>query len=176
MTLTRDDALRLLLRHRAMLLGYISMILADNHLVEDVFQEVAIIVVEKSSDLDDAEGFGAWARKIARFKALQALERRSRAPALVDQSILDLIEADWAAGDATPGAHLSEALRGCLEKLSPHSRQLIELRYQRGLGGKAISQTLGQPLNTVYVALSRTYRALASCVKLRLSQERVAYE
>ena len=172
----RDESLRLLLSHRAMLMGYIGMIVRDSHTAEDVFQEVAIIVVEKARTLANREDFPRWARKIARFKALKAVHSRVSAPSIVDESLLDLLEEDWASDDQAEPAPSSEALQHCLGALTPYARQLIELRYGKSLTGKALAESLGQPVNTIYVALSRTYRALAACVRTRLSREGLAYE
>lgn len=169
MALDQDAVLRLLLTHRAMLVGYIGSIVRDGHLAEDIFQNVSLIVVKKGTALEDPAAFPAWARRIARFEALNALRREGKSPQPLDDHLLDLLEAHWSAGDDAEGAR-AEALRGCLEKLTSRSRQLIELRYRENVSGTDLARRLSQPLNTVYVALSRIHRALSACIRLRLSQ------
>jgi RNA polymerase sigma-70 factor (ECF subfamily) len=169
MILDQATLVRLLLSHRAMLVGYIGSIVRDPHLAEDVFQNVSIIVLKKAAALQDAASFAVWARKIARFEALNAVRREEKAPRPLQQEVLDLLETHWDAGDP-PASAESDALKDCLSKLAPRSRQVVELRYQENVSGKALAERLAQPLNTVYVALSRAHRALLACVKLRLSQ------
>jgi RNA polymerase sigma-70 factor (ECF subfamily) len=169
----QDRLLLLLLAHRAMLLGYITSIVREAHLAEDVFQNVALIVLNKGHQVSNEEQFPGWARKVARLEALSALRKQKKAPRLLDQAVLELLEDHWRAGDAVSESAAAEALRGCLEKLSPRARRLIELRFVQNLSGKALAANLAQPVNTVYVSLSRIYRVLSSCIKRGLAPEGV---
>ena len=175
MAVDQEHILRLLLAHRAMIVGYITFMVRDGHLAEDVFQEVALVVLKKTGDLESPAGFPAWVRQIARFKALQVLDKKKQSPQPIDQAILELLEDAWAADDRTPAALAAEALAECVQKLSSRARQMIELRYVDRLSGKDLAEKLSQPLNTVYVSLSRIYRTLSSCVKQRMLQEGVSY-
>ena len=85
-------------------------------------------------------------------------------------SVLELLEDHWSSGDAAP-ASARKALRECVEKLSPYARQLIQMRYVDDLSGQEVAERLNRSPNTVYVALSRTYRHLAGCVERRLARE-----
>jgi RNA polymerase sigma-70 factor (ECF subfamily) len=166
----QERSVSLLLSHRAMLLGYIAAIVRDPDLAEDVFQNVAIVVLDKASAVTAADGFPAWARRVARLESLTALRKRKRDPELLDQSMLDLLEDQWSAGDADP-APARKALRECVEALSPYARRLIHMRYVQELSGQDVAERLNRSPNTVYVALSRTYRVLADCVERRLARE-----
>jgi RNA polymerase sigma-70 factor (ECF subfamily) len=166
----QERSVALLLSHRAMLLGYIASIVRDPDLAEDVFQNVAIVVLDKAGAVANDDGFPAWARRVARLESLTALRQRKRAPELLDQSMLDLLEDHWSAGDAGPAA-ARKALRECVEGLSPYARRLIQMRYVEELSGQDVAQRLNRSPNTVYVALSRTYRQLADCVERRLARE-----
>ncbi len=79
MGLDQDTALRLLLDHRGMLLGYVNSIVRDQHLAEDVFQEVSLLVVRKHRGIPARESFPGWVRRAARLEALSALRRKRRA-------------------------------------------------------------------------------------------------
>jgi RNA polymerase sigma-70 factor, ECF subfamily len=171
---SQDQLVQLLIGHRAMLLGYITLIVGDPHLAEDVFQEVAVVAVRKSDALKDVGGFPAWARQIARFKALNTLRARKNLPQALDDALLDLLEKDWAQEDGADRREQSDLLHACLDKLAPHARHLLELRFGRNVSGKALADSLGQPLNTVYVTLSRVYRTLSACLKA--SRREVVYE
>jgi RNA polymerase sigma factor (sigma-70 family) len=171
----QEKVVLLLLAHRAMLLGYITAIVGDAHLAEDVFQDVSLVVLKKGDALHDEGAFPAWARQVARLEALAALRRRKKHPEPLDPAVLELLDAHWRAGDAEPSA-VRAALGECLRRLSPQARRLIELRYVDGLRGPQVAEHLARPLNTVYVALSRTYRFLGGCIRRRLACEGAAHE
>jgi RNA polymerase sigma-70 factor, ECF subfamily len=165
MPVEQEVLVRRLLAERAMLLGYIASIVRDPHGVEDVFQDVALIVLKKRDELDDPSGFPAWARKVARLEALNAVRRRAKAPRPLDESVQDALDLRWNAGD---GGGSADALRTCLDRLSPRARLVVELRYRDDLSGQGLADRLAQPLNTVYVTLSRIHRALSDCLRGRL--------
>jgi RNA polymerase sigma-70 factor (ECF subfamily) len=166
----QERSVGLLLSHRAMLLGYVASIVRDPDLAEDVFQNVALVVLDKAAAVARDEEFPAWARRVARLESLAALRKRRRAPELLDQSVLELLEDEWSAGDAAP-VPARKALRECVEELSPYARQLIHMRYADGLSALDVAERVNRSPNTVYVALSRTYRHLAGCVERRLARE-----
>jgi RNA polymerase sigma-70 factor (ECF subfamily) len=166
----QERSVGLLLSHRAMLLGYVASIVRDPDLAEDVFQNVALVVLDKAAAVQRDEEFPAWARRVARLESLAALRKRRRSPELLDQSVLELLEDEWSAGDTAP-APARKALRDCVEKLSPYAQQLIRMRYVDGLSALDVAERVNRSPNTVYVALSRTYRHLAGCVERRLARE-----
>jgi RNA polymerase sigma-70 factor (ECF subfamily) len=162
-----DRLLRLLLMHRGMLLGYIQAILRDFHLAEDVFQDASLVILKKGLALQHEGDFPRWARKVCRLTALNSLRKQKRGPELLEPAMLDLLENEWDKDDKPESSLL--ALRECIEKLPVKARRLIEMRYVAGLPGNALAARLGQPPNTIYVALSRIYRNLSACVKKRLA-------
>jgi len=162
MAVEQEVLVRLFLAQRAMLLGYIGSLVRDAHLAEDVFQDVALVAIKKRAELADAEGFPAWARRIARLEAMNALRRRTKAPRPLDGAVLDVLDRHWDAAEEGPA---SVALRRCLKRLPPRSQKLVELRYRDDLSGQALADRLSQPLNTVYVTLARIHRALSECVR-----------
>jgi len=166
----QERAVALLLSHRAMLLGYVVSIVRDPDLAEDVFQNVAVVVLDKAGAVARDEDFPAWARRVARLESLTALRKRKRAPELLDHSVLEMLEGHWAATETAP-APARKALRECVEKLSPYARQLIRMRYVENLSAQDVADRLNRSPNTIYVALSRTYRHLAGCVQRRLARE-----
>ncbi|MBI3856655.1 MAG: sigma-70 family RNA polymerase sigma factor [Planctomycetes bacterium] len=168
MAVEHDVLVLLLLGHRAMLLGYLSSFVRDAHLAEDLFQDISLVILKKGGDLADPSGFPVWSRRIARLEALNALRRRGKAPRPLDDAVLDVLDRQWSATDeaASPAA---DALRDCLQRMPPRSRQLVDLRYRDGISGKELADKVSQPLNTVYVTLARIHRALSECVKGRLA-------
>jgi RNA polymerase sigma-70 factor (ECF subfamily) len=171
MSLSQDTAVRLLVTHRAMLLGWLRSVVRDSYLAEDLFQEVSIIVVKKCAEIRDAKDFPAWARSVARHKALHALRDRRSSRLVFSDELINLFETHWKARDNTRAVDQIDALNACLGRLSPYARRLIELRHEKKKCGADLAAELGRQLNAVYVALSRTYRTLANCIQQRLAIE-----
>jgi RNA polymerase sigma-70 factor, ECF subfamily len=166
----QESLVILLLRERVKLLAYIRAIVRDGHLAEDIFQDVAVLAVRKRDQIRDGRHFLAWMRLTARHIALK-LMRRNRHYLLLDESLLDQMEEIWAEHDLSPDADLLEALKDCVERLSPHARELVKLRYQDGISGPRLAEVVDRQLNTVYVALSRIHRTLGDCIKKRRAAE-----
>lgn len=165
-------ALRLLLACRGMLIGYINAITGDPTLTEDVFQEVSIVVLEKCGQVSGADGFKPWARTIARFQALKAVNRRKTSRAVLGDDLVAAIDHAWDELDREDeDGEALLALRRCLERITPRAQRLVQMRYHQNLPGARIAAILGQPLNTVYVAISRIHRSLAECVRGQLARQ-----
>lgn len=86
MALDETTIVRVLLAERARLLAYIWVIVRDVHLVEDVFQEVAALAVQKREELRDEAALPVWLRRTARFQALAALRDKSQGDCTISHS------------------------------------------------------------------------------------------
>jgi RNA polymerase sigma-70 factor (ECF subfamily) len=170
MSLTEEIVVRFLISHRSHLLAFIRGIVRDRDLAEDVYQEVCVTVVLKRDEIDDVGHLRNWCRQAARFRAIDALRKRNAGAYVMDQAVLDLVEADWAQRDDQTFERRREALRTCLEKLTPYVQELIRLRYGEGLSGAGLAKALDRQVNTVYVALSRAHNTLATCIRTRLAE------
>ena len=171
MALQQDVVVQLLLKHRGKLLGAIRAMVADQHLAEDIFQEVSIAAINKCGEIADVEHFAAWVRHAARFQALIALRNRNRLPRVLSENVLDALEAHWQQFDRQPDSDISEALRTCLDRLTPYARRLIETRYVEHKRGNDLAAALKRSLNTVYVALARVHNTLRECLRQELAKE-----
>lgn len=85
----------IVLRDRARLLAYIGAIVRDHHIAEDVLQEVSMLAMEKHETIKDADTLIPWLRVAARYRALKAVEKRSKRPVLMDAELLALLLAGW---------------------------------------------------------------------------------
>jgi RNA polymerase sigma-70 factor (ECF subfamily) len=171
MALQQDVVVQLLLKHRGKLVGSIRAMVADEHLAEDIFQEVSIAAVSKCDEIADVDHFGPWVRCAARLQALMALRNRNRLPRALSAEVLDALEQHWHRYDRQPDADLSDALRNCLDRLSPYAKQLVETRYTDGKRGNDLAAALRRSLNTVYVALTRVHHTLRDCLQQHFAEE-----
>lgn len=168
MPVTSEQILRLTLRERIRLIAYISTIVQDRHLAEDIFQDLSVDALNKAETINDEEHLQGWLRTAARFRAIDHLRRESRQPMSFSVELIAKLDDAWSTVDPEPANDSLEALRDCLGKMSPRARRLIELHYVDGLKGKAIADKMQRTTNAIYVAMSRVHQTLRECVKLRL--------
>jgi len=154
-------------------ISYIRAIVRDYNLAEDVFQEVSILALAKRESIKDEEHFGGWIRRTARLESLAALRRQGGVPRPLSGETLDLLDKTWDERGPSDQANKIEALRYCLEKLSPRSQWIIRLRYEQGMKGFELAEALQRPLNTIYVAVYRIHRALSECIRKHTALEGV---
>src|SRR4029079_5457199 len=158
---------QLVVKHRHELLAYLYSALPDYHAVEDLFQEVCLVVVQKAADFQDGTNFAAWARTIARHKLREQLRKRSGL--LLDDAFFDGLEQAFdEARAALDPAPRKEALRLCLSELQEGARQIVTLRYDEGLDPAAIADRMGRSRIAVNSLLQRIREILKECVERRL--------
>lgn len=169
--LTKESVIRRLLSERAMLLGYVRSLGLDEHLAEDVLQNVCIVVIEKYEQAKDWDHFGAWVRTIARYEALNAARRQRKTGQLFDERTMDILDQHWAQYDTQAERDERAAVvQRCIERLTPYARKLLRMRYQDGMRGADLAAAVERKVQSVYVALSRAHKAVGECVARGLGE------
>jgi RNA polymerase sigma-70 factor (ECF subfamily) len=168
--LTKETVIRRVLSDRASLLGYVRSLGLDEHLAEDVFQNVCLVVIEKFEQAKNWNHFGAWVRTIARFEAMNAARRQRKTGQLFDERIIDILDQHWNQYEQE-SERLDRAaiVQRCIERLTPYARKLLRLRYQEGMRGADLAAAVQRKVQSVYVALSRAHKAVGACVARSLS-------
>ena len=157
----------LFVQHLPALRGFVVSLVSDYSLVDDVVQETFLVVSTKAGDFKRGSNFRAWAWTIARYKVLQALQKK---PA--EQRLSDAVLESLCATDAAEEWLAEEQLRQlatCLGELAPRARQAVELRYQQAHKPPEIARRMGWSVEAVHVALSRARVVLRNCVQQRLA-------
>lgn len=162
-----EALVRVLIRDRAKLLGYIWAILRDHHLADDVFQDVTVLAIQRAADFSDEGHLLLWSRKTARFKALEVLRSKPYRTMSLSEETLDMLAQDWERADARNTEDEAEHLKGCVDQLTLRSKQILHLRYTEGLTGIQVAEAIDVTVGSVYVALTRIYQALAECIQQR---------
>lgn len=168
MPLSHRSFVQAMVKDQHRLLAYVLAIVADDHLAEDVVQEAFTLAFERFDTFVDENHLHAWLRETSRRKSLEMLRKTRRQPRVFDEKLLDLLEDQWRKVGVDDSSAMLDALRHCLQQLSPYSRQIIDARYGRGLTGDNLAAAVGRKFNTVYSALSRTHAALAECIQREL--------
>ncbi len=161
----QNAVVRIMWRNRSKLMAYIWTIVHDPHLADDIYQDVSITALAKHDEINDEDHLYKWLRQVARFKSLKALREKHRDPCAPSGELLERLEHAWERFDDSSDSDRMDALRCCLEKLSPYATRLIHLRYGEGLTGQSLADRVNRKVDTIYVALSRIHRSLLMCIR-----------
>jgi RNA polymerase sigma-70 factor, ECF subfamily len=135
------------------LFRYISSLVDDRALAEDVLQEVFIRIYRKLKWLKEPAAFRAWTYQIATREVFRYLRReRPWREQLRDEEKLNLIRAETN-NEAFP-TELLQQLPGLVAKLPPRSRAAIVLRYMHEMSLAETAAVLRIPVGTVKSRLS----------------------
>lgn len=167
----RDNVIRTLVSDRAKLLAYVWSIVRDDHAAEDLYQDVVVAAMSQIETFNDVLHILKWSRATLRNKALEHLRKQRSSASPLSADVLDVLEDHWAEQDTIAASDTADALRQCLSSLTSNARTLVEMRYGQGMRGTDIANSTGKSSHTVYVALSRAYKALGDCIRMRLAKE-----
>lgn len=137
---------------------------------DDVLQNISGVLWEKFGQFRRGEDFGRWACGVARLEILKyrRLSKRTKTIGLkedlTDRVLEDILQASSEANV------LYEAMRACLDKVSPWGRWVLMLRYESGKSVAEIARELGCTEAAVYKMLQRIHDALYECVEAELSR------
>ncbi len=167
---SQEQFVRRLTEHQNRIYGYIFSLLGDHSRASDVLQETNLVLWRRLDEFQPDRPFLPWALAIARLQVLAHLRDHKRDRLLLDAELVETIgrEAEHAAQQFDA---IREALRHCLELLTPRNRDLVERRYYRGVPLAEIAQTVGRTVGAIKSALLRIRRELAECVKRRLAAD-----
>ena len=166
--LSESSIVRILLRDRLQILSYLDSFLNDPSLSEDCYQDVCAAAVAKGEQFEDEAHVLRWAMRVGRNKSVDLCRKRSREPVVLDDDVLDLLEAEWL-GQSAPTSDFQadrlERLKGCLGSLTEASQRIVHLRYVDGMKTGRIAELLGRKVTTVYQALTRAHLTLRRCME-----------
>lgn len=174
-TLDQETVARLLLQQRMELTAYIQSIVRDIHMAEDVFQDVCVKAIKRHDTFNDAIHLAKWTRRVARNRSIDSLRRKENQTLVLNEEVLELLEADWPEEEQGAPTKAIEALRSCMGKMTPYSREILRLRYMEGLPGTQVAETLNRKVDTVYKALTRIHMGLRDCVKRQMTRREGDY-
>jgi RNA polymerase sigma-70 factor, ECF subfamily len=148
---------------------YILTLLPNRADAEDVFQDVGTLLWEKFDEFTPGSQFGAWACRIAYFKALKYRARKASHTRLFKETAMETIYAEMEAMDDSLDTEY-RALGECFAALPEPDRRLIEQRYGPSGSPREIAAVSGLPIKRVYKVLDRIRKALLGCVTRKLTE------
>jgi RNA polymerase sigma-70 factor (ECF subfamily) len=165
---SHDRFMRLFLSSQHEVLRYILALVPNVDDAQEILQETAISLWAKFDEYDDTKRFEGWACRFALNKIKQHRRKTGQTPLQLDDSVLDLIAADYDRHAAALAAQ-REALTNCVSKLSKQDRALVELHYFQRIPIQQIAADTSQNIHTLYKAMQRIRRQLHRCVNYNMS-------
>jgi RNA polymerase sigma-70 factor (ECF subfamily) len=165
-----DRFVRLLGQNQRRIFLYVMNLVPNWNEAEEIVQETNLLLWREFDRFQAGTNFAAWACKIAFHQVLGWRKRRQRERLSFSPAFLEAVAAE-AADSAELLEERSRALSGCIERLPPHQRDLLRLRYSESRRIEAIAEQLGRTTDAVYRALSRIRQTLHDCVTRTLRQE-----
>ena len=166
---------RSLLENRDALLGFIFALCREGDAAEEIFQEVALAVVDEEGKGTEVVHFLPWVREIARRRVQEHYRQRVRLRAIapLSDSMADLITRSFEENAHSPQAGRlgDKYLLECLGRLTERVREIVLRRYRDWTPLDEIAAAVDWKVPSVKVALSRARKALFDCVHSRLRAE-----
>ena len=167
---SQEVIVREIARCQSRLRAFVRCLLVRRSDVDDVLQNINAVLWEKADEFNQETDFWAWASQIARYKVLNQLRSYGRERLVFDLATVERL-ADVAEHRLKELDARREALEGCLNKLPPPQRQLIDLRYVDGHAIDRIAETVGRSAGAVRQTLYRIRAVLLECIQRQLSSE-----
>jgi RNA polymerase sigma-70 factor (ECF subfamily) len=161
----------LLTSHQRRLMGYMQALVVNRSDAEELLQETNLQICRHADEFQPGTDFSAWALRIAHFRVLEWRKYRSRDRLVFDDSLLERVAIAAQSGD-TKIDRRQQALDGCLEKLTPHERQMVTQFYgDLNSTPQGLADRIGRSLKSLYVSVHRIRARLFDCVQRTLTAE-----
>lgn len=160
--------LELFLRHQAGLYAFVVAGGVPPTDADDVLQNVAALLWERFDEYRPGSNFRAWAFAVTRLEVLKAADRWKRDTRVIrlgDDALDKLVAAADEADDQETDPGLARHLRGCLDGLGDHARQMIAWYYGEGRSYEDIAAELGISQGALRTRLCRIRKGLQSCLE-----------
>ena len=161
---------QLIERHSRRVKEYIRMMVKDNDVADDIFQETfikAVRVIDEGRYTDNGK-FLSWILRIAHNQVINHFRARKQQKQVTEAdagyNVLGTLRfADGTVEDDMVSAQINSDVRRLVELLPDEQREVVMLRYYSGLSFKEIAEQTDVSINT---ALGRMRYALINLRKL----------
>ncbi len=164
----RERKTQLFLQHQDMLAEYIHALVAHSADADDVFQETAMAILHNAPEIPgDPARFPAWARGVARNKALRHWRTKKKDRLVPDTRIVEALGRAYEEADSNDEIwrQRRSLLKACLNRLAPLHRKILDLFYAQELKTRQISAMIQRKDATVRMILRRVRIALSECIQ-----------
>lgn len=173
----QEDLVRRFLDHRDATLAYIFALTRDYDAAEEIFQDVAVTIIQEAEKAGRIDHFDHWLREVARHRVADYYRRTGRRLAKEQPtgSMADVVSQAFEENAASPEENHArmKLLIDCVQGLNGRSREVINGFYRELKSLKELAASLCWKESSTKVALSRARKTLAECVEGKLRARQV---
>lgn len=166
-----EDAVNTLIeRHRKRVLDYIRMMVRDPEIADDIFQDTFIKIVRflKEGRYTDTGKFMSWVLRIAHNQVIDYFRQKKQQNNISEGDAgYDLLNnkkySDASVEDHVIHQQIHDDVRRLVDYLPEEQREVVMMRYYKGMSFKDIAETTDVSINT---ALGRMRYALINLRKI----------
>jgi RNA polymerase sigma-70 factor (ECF subfamily) len=158
-----EDFVRLLTAHQNAMFRYVLTLVPNEEDARDVLQETTVALYRKFDSYDPERPFLAWAYQFAYLEVLKHRDRVKQAHRAFRPEVVDRLARDREQLEPVLEAR-AVALEGCLQRLPPADRELIDRRYRENIRPDVLAAELGTSRRTLFRNLDRVRRRLLDCI------------
>ena len=170
---------RLVDRYSSRLHRYLTCLVGDPSLAEDILQDTWLRVMDRLDRYDPARPFAVWLFRVAHNCAVDLLRKQSRQGVFAGPQqneegesrdpFEQIPDSGPSALEHLVGEELQASVAAVFADLPQHYREVLTLRFHEELRLEEIAQVLGAPLSTVKTRVQRGLELLRHRVEaLRL--------
>lgn len=164
------SALEILInKHQRKIFSYVLLIVKDQHLAEDIFQDTFIKVINtlRSGAYNEEGKFLPWVMRIAHNLVIDNFRKSKRMPTVDNNEEYDLFETLNLFEDTIEDKIIIEQIHSdvkhLIEYLPEEQKEVLKMRHYMDMSFKEIAETTDVSINT---ALGRMRYALINLRKL----------
>jgi len=161
---------KLIYRHKRKVYAYIMMVVKDDQLADDIFQDTFIKVINtiRSGSYKEEGKFIQWVMRIAHNLIIDHFRRAKRIPVINnsndDYNIFDLVRiTDPSIEEQIITDQIYDDVRNLIELLPDEQKEVLIMRHYSDMSFKEIADTTNVSINT---ALGRMRYALINLRKI----------
>ena len=166
----QDIFVELYSQHEPHIRSFLRSLLPTNNDVDEVLQEASIVIWKKFDRFDTSTDFMRWVYVIARLEALKYRRKHARNRLIFDDTVYTLM-ADEGKEEYPARQTELQALKQCLQTLPENQRSLIDTIYENRTKAVDLADKMKTTVSSLYMALTRTRKALYKCIKQRVESE-----
>jgi len=151
-------------RHQVRLYRFVLRFVGNQAAAEDVISEVFLDVWRQADRFEGRSAVSTWLLAIARFKALSSMRRKPEEE-LDEETAAAIEDSSDDPEVAVQKMDKSEALRACLQKLSPEHREVIDLVYYHDQSVEDVAKIIGIPEATVKTRMFYARKQMSELLK-----------
>lgn len=161
------------LADRYRLMAFIRAMVRDNHVAEDIFQEVWLRLDDTVRRDIEIVNTASFCRGVAKNLILHYWRDQKRIQTAADPELLNLVVMAFEEQDAAQNYFRvrENALRDCIQKLPERSIEVLSLKYESGFPIAKVAARLDTTITAVTKLLSRLRQKLRECVSETLQIE-----